>query len=66
MTEELSQTFESLSEITFVNLLDRKVKVEPLVNALMKPPYGHIFVKERLISDLMFFRASPELEEDPF
>eukprot|EP00116_Pleurobrachia_bachei_P002834 sb/3463096/ len=65
MTEELTQRFESLSELTFLNLLDRKVKVEPLVDALMTSPYGHLFEKGRLLSDLICFRDSPELGEDP-
>ena len=65
LTEELIQRFESLSELTFLNLLDRKVKVEPLVDALMCSPYGHLFEKGRLLSDITFFRDSPELGEDP-
>ena len=65
MTEELSNRFESLSELTFLNLLDRKVNIEPLVDALMSSPYGHLFDKGRLLSDLTFFRDSPELGEDP-
>ena len=51
LTEELTQRFESLSELTFLNLLDRKVKVEPLVDALISSPYEHLFEKDRILSD---------------
>ena len=63
--EELTKRFESLSELTFVNLLDRKVAVELLVDELISSPYGHLFEKGRLLSDLTFFQASSDLGDDP-